>query len=353
MNTISKLVLCAGLDKEEFEALRPAAREENAKNLRTYALVAVLVFAVLVVVNALVGDFTSINQTHYLLMLVANLIIWFGTYYLVPKHPGLTLPLAYTFMASLYAFSLAITVIHPELPAVTTIVLLFAVPFVMCDRPLRLAVMTAAAVAALGIVSFAFKPNPVAQDDLWNGVSFGAIAMLVETLQQRNKYRILSQSRHIQYLSETDLLTKARNRNRFENCQGQYAADCNTNLVCLYTDVNGLHELNNTKGHHAGDVMLQTVAGKLIERFGQEHTYRIGGDEFLCFIKDTSEEAVRGIAAAISGELNALGYHISLGIASAEKSVLNMQAITSTAENEMYQDKRRYYQQEGVDRRRR
>lgn len=353
MKAIAKLALHAGLDKEEFEALRPDAREENAKNMHTYSLVAVLVFALLIVVNARVGDLTSINQKHYMLMLATNLIIWFGTHYLVPRFPGLTLPLAYIFMAALYLFSLAISAIHPELPAVTTVVLLFAVPFVMCDRPLRLMAMTAAVVVALSLLSFACKPAPVAQDDLWNGVSFGAIAIMVETLQQRNKYRILSQSRRIKHLSETDLLTGAKNRNHFESRQAFYAANCRGSLVCLYTDVNGLHELNNSKGHHAGDVMLQTVAGKLIGHYGQEHTYRIGGDEFVCFILDTPEVEVRESAAAVSRELGGAGYHISVGIASAEKSRLNMQAITATAENEMYQDKRRYYQQAGVDRRRR
>ena len=353
MKTIAKLLLYAGLEKEEYVSLADAAREENAKNLHTYSLVAVLVFALLIVVNALVGDLTSINQTHYMMMLAANLIIWFGAHYLTPKHPGLTLPLSYAFMAALYAFSLAISTIHPDLPAVTTIVLMFAVPFVMCDKPLRLIAMTAATVAALGIVSSIYKPAPVAQDDLWNGVSFGAIAIMVETLQQRNKYRILSQSRRIKHLSETDLLTGVKNRNHFESRQTFYSASCRTNLVCLYTDVNGLHELNNSKGHHAGDVMLQTVAGKLIGRYGHEHTYRIGGDEFVCFILDTPEVEVRESAAAVSRELDGAGYHISVGIASAEKSRLNMQAITATAENEMYQDKRRYYQQAGVDRRRR
>ena len=30
--------------------------------------------------------------------------------------------------------------------------------------------------------------------------------------------------------------------------------------ICVYIDANGLHELNNERGHEAGDLMLRFVA---------------------------------------------------------------------------------------------
>lgn len=353
MNTVKKLLLYAGLEREEFDLLAEDALADNRKNLATYSLLAVLAFALLAVVNALVGQITSINQTHYLLMLAANLLIWLGSRFLVPRHPRLTLPLLYAFTAALYAFSLAITAIHPSLPAVTTIVLLFAVPMLMCDRPIRLIGMTAVAVTALVAVAFTYKPAPVAQDDLWNGVSFAVVAAVVETLQQRTKYRLLAQARKIRMLSETDLLTGVKNRNHYETRLAGYANACRENLVCVYVDVNGLHELNNTQGHKAGDVMLQTVAHELSACFGAEDTFRIGGDEFVCFRADAPEYAVRGQVDHIRAALAARNYNISAGISSQVKSELNPSALTTAAEEAMYQAKREYYAQAGRDRRRR
>ncbi len=353
MQTIMKLLLYAGLEKEEFKALNRDALAENTRNLTTYSLVAVLVFGMLVVANALVGNMTSINQIHYMLMLAANLLIWLGMRFLVPKCPGLALPLFYAFMGFLYAFSLAITAIHPTLPAVTTIVLLFAVPFVVCDRPLHLVVMTAAVVAALCAVAFIYKPVEVAQVDLWNGVSFAVVAAVVETLQQRTKYRLLAQARKIRMLSETDLLTGVKNRNHYETRLAGYADTCRENLVCVYVDVNGLHELNNAQGHKAGDVMLQTVAHELSACFGTEDTFRIGGDEFVCFRADAPEYAVRGQVDHISAVLAARSYNISAGISSQVKSELSLSALTTAAEEAMFQAKREYYAQAGRDRRRR
>lgn len=64
-------------------------------------------------------------------------------------------------------------------------------------------------------------------------------------------------------------------------------------LSCVYVDVNGLHELNNASGHEKGDQMLQTVALELQGRFGRDNCYRTGGDEFVAFVQDEPETAVR------------------------------------------------------------
>ena len=71
-----------------------------------------------------------------------------------------------------------------------------------------------------------------------------------------------------------DVLTGLPNRNRYE----AYLKSLNGSserLMCLFIDVNGLHELNNTKGHFAGDQMLRFIADTLKVLFSSEHIYRI------------------------------------------------------------------------------
>ena len=72
-----------------------------------------------------------------------------------------------------------------------------------------------------------------------------------------------------------------------------YPMHCSSTLSCVYLDVNGLHELNNTRGHAAGDEMLKTVAAKVRDIFGEEYSYRVGGDEFVAFAMDKSAEEMR------------------------------------------------------------
>ena len=114
-------------------------------------------------------------------------------------------------------------------------------------------------------------------------------------------------------LATTDLLTNLKNRNAYEQILAQYEEEAPAGLSCVYADVNGLHELNNSQGHAAGDKMLQTVAKVFVEYFGKEYVYRIGGDEFLVFM-ETNLDKVSEKALAAKEKIMEAGYHVSVGV---------------------------------------
>lgn len=66
------------------------------------------------------------------------------------------------------------------------------------------------------------------------------------------KFQRFLYARKVTILSETDLLTGLFNRNSYERKLKVYSSMCNQVFACIYVDVNGLHEINNTKGHVAG-----------------------------------------------------------------------------------------------------
>lgn len=152
-------------------------------------------------------------------------------------------------------------------------------------------------------------------------------------------------------MATTDLLTNLKNRNAYEQTISQYEENLPTGLCCVYADANGLHELNNSQGHAAGDRMLQTVASAFVELFGPEHVYRIGGDEFLVFTEIAPEHTSRKAAEAKSKASQA-GYHVSVGTASA-KEQHDVDALIKLAEQRMYEDKKQYYMTFGDRRERR
>lgn len=143
-------------------------------------------------------------------------------------------------------------------------------------------------------------------------------------------------------LATTDLLTNLKNRNAYEQTLAQYEANVPACLSCVYADANGLHELNNSQGHAAGDKMLQTVSAVLVEYFGQEHVYRIGGDEFLVFA-ETDLDGISEKALKAKEKVEKAGYHVSVGTASGE----NIASVVKVAELRMYEDKKRYYMSQG------
>ena len=154
---------------------------------------------------------------------------------------------------------------------------------------------------------------------------------------------------NVMKLSETDQLTGALNRNCFETARELYPRLCRDSLACVYCDVNGLHELNNTLGHAAGDAMLKFVVTVLQDTFGREDTYRIGGDEFVCLVRDVTPEELDARVSKVRLRLSAEGYHMSIGI-SRHNFDENVRVLISAAEREMYRNKKEFYESGGARR---
>lgn len=153
-------------------------------------------------------------------------------------------------------------------------------------------------------------------------------------------------------IADTDVLTGLLNRNCFEKSIEMVPIKCKENVTCIYVDANGLHELNNTKGHEAGDNMLKEVASTIQKQFGEKNTYRIGGDEFVAFAIDEMPEVIQKKVDEIILYVSKNGYNVSVGICR-EKVPVNMDQLIKQAETHMYEEKRRYYERTGKDRRNR
>ena len=352
MKKLKKTLLYAGLERERLLTVWPDALRQNARTLETFSLVAFCIFLVLTVINLFTGDFATINQPVYLGMAVLNGLLWIAAKWLVPRKTALTMPLCYVFAAALFAFGMVISANHPDMPAVTFVVMLVMVPFVFIDSPVRVSTLLALVSAAACVMTVLVKEGTTTGIDIWNILSFMLVAIVAVYYQMRLKLRMLIQDREIRYLSETDVLTGTKNRNCFEMKQRSYAEGAEKQLVCAYIDVNGLHRLNDTKGHSAGDHMLRTVAVELLGLFGEEDTYRIGGDEFLAFSRDKTVEELRAAMERISAKLREMGYYISCGIVGQDGTETDLDKLILAAEQDMYRAKQRYYQQSGIDRRR-
>ena len=103
---------------------------------------------------------------------------------------------------------------------------------------------------------------------------------------------LASARRSVFRMSVTDQVTGLFNRSAFEKYL--YESDPHTfsPAVCVYTDVTGLHELNNKHGHEAGDQLLRAVAERLREQFPRDDFYRVGGDEFVVFPAPADRKSV-------------------------------------------------------------
>jgi len=107
--------------------------------------------------------------------------------------------------------------------------------------------------------------------------------------------------------SETDELTHVRRRGPgIEQLQREVDRAHRTpeKLVVTFIDVDGLKQVNDTKGHLAGDALLVAVANTLQTCLrSYDLIMRFGGDEFVCALPNADIKKVRQRFAEVSNVL--------------------------------------------------
>lgn len=146
----------------------------------------------------------------------------------------------------------------------------------------------------------------------------------------------LEEEKRLAYLhSITDSLTGAKNRKGFDE---DFAKKDKMTLVML--DVNFLKKINDTKGHEAGDLLIQTCCNTLSELF-KDNVYRLGGDEFVV-ITDLSysnvEEKCKQLDLLLEEKSNDdMTFEMAWGIVSTDTCAKD--DLLKEADVLMYQDK--------------
>jgi diguanylate cyclase (GGDEF)-like protein/PAS domain S-box-containing protein len=156
------------------------------------------------------------------------------------------------------------------------------------------------------------------------------------------------------YLAYHDVLTGLRNRAAYHATLKQAirrASSVRSMFALLFVDLNDFKAINDTLGHHCGDLLLIAVARRLTAAVRREDVVmRMGGDEFAIIEADIpSMEAARGLARklvhAISRPYLLEGRRVcssaSIGVAIYPMSGDDPELLLKNADRAMYCAKRR------------
>nr|MBA2348489.1 GGDEF domain-containing protein [Solirubrobacterales bacterium] len=113
-------------------------------------------------------------------------------------------------------------------------------------------------------------------------------------------------------------------------------------LVLAFVDVDGLKDVNDRDGHAAGDAVLRTVGAVLREHVRPyDPVVRVGGDEFVCVLSNTTLEAAAVHFAEIGTALgrDAGTCSISSGAVALHPGEL-LDELMARADAELYRSKR-------------
>ena len=178
----------------------------------------------------------------------------------------------------------------------------------------------------------------------------GHAAAAIEKTHLFEQTRASEERFHYQALH--DPLTDLPNRVLLHDRLGQSIALAARNaepVSLLVLDLDRFKEVNDTLGHHAGDRLLQEVAGRLRGALRVSDTVaRLGGDEFAAVLSgagvDAAAIAAAKLQAALESPLVLDGFEISLaasiGIASSPVHGTDADTLLRRADIAMYTAKR-------------
>lgn len=340
-----QLLLYAGAKKEEFKKCVAEIGRANQKRLSTYLIFACVILATLTAASCVVDGMMKNFLVYAIPFVICLALLIYTTS--SPDKIGMELTVCiYVFITTIFAVGIILgTVNSPDHPATTFNVLLVLVPLLFTMRPVKnLANIVFYDTVFLICVS-KFKSGPVVTLDRINALVFGFVSIVVSSMLMTTMIENAVVRAKLRTVAESDLNTGLKSRNAYEKHMFEYPMHCTNTLCCVYVDVNGLHELNNTKGHAEGDRMLQIVAQKLQDEFGQEDTYRVGGDEFVAFILDDSHESMQERVNRFMRSVEAEGYSVAVGTATHSAGGIDVAALVKTAEQRMYMAKSEHYRQ--------
>jgi len=164
------------------------------------------------------------------------------------------------------------------------------------------------------------------------------------------QYDLIKSREDFEELSKTDLNTNLFNRNAFISFLDEFPGHVDNEVCVVYIDANGLHEINNTKGHKAGDYFLKSIADCCKENFPDSDVYRMGGDEFLVYSDNMGLEKCSEIMGIVDAKLKEKEYNIAFGIESATGE-FDLKGLVDIANKKMLVNKSEFYKAREHDRR--
>ena len=342
LERIKNFAVYGDTDRESYNGVRQKIEDSNRITALVFASVAALLIGIMLILSFFQEGFTD-SKPVYIFGVIFSLLI-LAVSLLSKKYALLTYAAVYMAISVFLVYGIAIaSITRPEEQTVTFMVMLIFIPLIFVDRPVRMAIVLILYITVFIIMALQTKTDPVLSVDITDAVIFGMLAIVSETVVYRVKIRgyVLENKLHI--MSETDQLTGLNNRNCYEFRLSAYPSLYKHSICCIYIDVNGLHELNNTKGHLAGDEMLQYIAECVRKQFGSKDTYRIGGDEYVAFALDHSPEDIESKINVLKEEVTEHGYHTAIGCEYCDTKTVNINDIIMRAETKMYKDKSEYY----------
>ena len=216
------------------------------------------------------------------------------------------------------------------------------------------------------------KPSSVSYQDICNTIIILGLSLVLHyQFQSVRLHQFIINNQNIQFYRELevkssfDSLTSLLERKTFFNLSGIAMEERAPYMALCLVDLDGFKQINDQLGHQVGDRAIRIAGGiindvlqtDLSEKWGYKEKVirergsfagRLGGDEFIVFVRDkSSEEEVRMMMADLLSRLNRVedgeihGLKASIGITEILPEDKVIDNAYKRADDALYESKRK------------
>ncbi|WP_164173296.1 GGDEF domain-containing protein [Ruminococcus flavefaciens] len=167
-----------------------------------------------------------------------------------------------------------------------------------------------------------------------------AVANIDEAMQKEFAY---------QDMANKDSLTGVKNKRAYAQAEAELddyiAKFTQPPFSVVVCDINGLKEVNDTKGHNAGDAFIRNACSIICNIFKHSPVFRIGGDEFAVIMKGSDYDERTHLMEELNKVLEANKHNgmviLAAGISDFDPDLdMRVQDVFERADNLMYDNKK-------------
>ncbi len=128
----------------------------------------------------------------------------------------------------------------------------------------------------------------------------------LEEMVRKNELQrqALGSARHLAY---TDSLTSVKNTHAYVETEKELDERIADGRIrefgVVVFDINGLKQVNDTKGHDAGDRYIKESCRMICRQFTHSPVYRIGGDEFVAILEGEDYQNRKNLIASFENQV--------------------------------------------------
>ena len=188
---------------------------------------------------------------------------------------------------------------------------------------------------SLGAVDYLIKP-------------FRAVELIARVKLNLQLQETINQ---LEYFANYDAMTNIYNRRKFFDLATSRFKKSKNNLYAVMLDIDKFKNINDTYGHHTGDIVIKMIVSTIKENIDDDMILgRIGGEEFAIICNATSKdyifdkiEDIRKTVAQLDFKVDKkknIKCTISSGIAKYNSYIANIDYLLQIADEALYEAKK-------------